>query len=148
MWNRDHSLALSFFFTKFFFVLLGAALIFMPVLARAFAQHTGGGPQLALVIDITFYCCVPPACFLLVSLHRLLKNIGNQDIFIPQNVQMLRRISWCCMATSLLCLCASLFYLPFILVAAAAGFMGLILRVVKNVIQQAVAIKAENDYTI
>ena len=32
--------------------------------------------------------------------------------------------------------------------AAAAAFVGLMLRVVKNVFAQAVAIKAENDYTI
>ena len=40
----------------------------------------------------------------------------------------------------------ALFY--FLLVAAAAAFIGLILRVVKNVFQQAMALKEENDYTI
>ena len=29
-----------------------------------------------------------------------------------------------------------------------AGFLGLVLRVVKNVIEEAVALKAENDFTI
>ena len=35
-----------------------------------------------------------------------------------------------------------------LLVSAAADFMGLILRVIKNVFQQAMALKEENDYTI
>ena len=32
--------------------------------------------------------------------------------------------------------------------AFVAGFLGLVLRVVKNVIEEAVALKAENDFTI
>jgi hypothetical protein len=35
-----------------------------------------------------------------------------------------------------------------VLVAAMAGFIGLILRVVKNVFEIAVSIKDENDFTV
>ena len=37
---------------------------------------------------------------------------------------------------------------PVFLEGDAAGFLGLVLRVVKNVIEEAVALKAENDFTI
>ena len=42
----------------------------------------------------------------------------------------------------------AVFSLIFLLVAAAAAFVGLILRVVKNVFEQAVTLKDENDFTI
>jgi len=41
-----------------------------------------------------------------------------------------------------------LLLLPFLLLAAGSGFMGLILRVVKNVFAEAIFIKEENDFTI
>ena len=67
---------------------------------------------------------------------------------IPATGCSLRRCSWCCMVVAAICLVftAALFY--FLLVAAAAAFMGLILRVIKNVFQQAMELKEENDYTI
>ncbi|MPM58796.1 hypothetical protein SDC9_105629 [bioreactor metagenome] len=43
---------------------------------------------------------------------------------------------------------AGYYYLLFYFVAIVAAFIGLILRVVKNVIDQAITIKAENDFTI
>jgi hypothetical protein len=50
---------------------------------------------------------------------------------------------------------AALFLLPaafsaqgLFVVVVAAGFIGLILRVVKNVIEEAVILKSENDLTI
>ena len=36
----------------------------------------------------------------------------------------------------------------FLIIAFACAFMGLIVRVVKNIIEQATAIKAENDFTV
>ena len=99
-------------------------------------------------ICAAFYCCAPPAAVLLWSLDRLLAAIARGEVFTAENIALLRRCSWCCMAVALICLgfTVTLFY--FLLVAAAAAFIGLILRVVKNVFQQALALKEENDYTI
>ena len=49
---------------------------------------------------------------------------------------------------ALLCLVSALYYPSFLLITAAAGFMCLIVRVVKNVFQQAIAMKSELDLTI
>ena len=38
--------------------------------------------------------------------------------------------------------------MPFIAVAIAAGFMALLVRIVKNIFQQAIDMKAELDLTI
>ena len=39
-------------------------------------------------------------------------------------------------------------YMPFIMVSVTFAFIALIVRVVKNVMEQAIFIKEENDYTI
>ena len=82
-------------------------------------------------------------------LDRLLSNIRKEEIFIPQNVAYLRGISWACFAMCLPCLLIAVYgSQTFLFVMVAAAFMGLILRVVKNVIEAAVLIKEENDYTV
>ena len=43
---------------------------------------------------------------------------------------------------------AGLLYLPCLVCAMAAGFMALIVRIVKNAFQQALLMKDELDYTV
>ncbi|MBP0977893.1 MAG: DUF2975 domain-containing protein [Oscillospiraceae bacterium] len=89
-------------------------------------------------------------CALLVFLFMLLNNISKKKIFVPENVKNLRIISWCCFAvTALLAVWGILTFLEIIFLAAfITGFIGLILRVVKNVFEEAVCIKEENDFTV
>ena len=89
-------------------------------------------------------------CALLVFLFMLLNNISKKKIFVPENVKNLRIISWCCFAVSaLLAVWGILTFLEIIFLAAfITGFIGLILRVVKNVFEEAVCIKEENDFTV
>jgi hypothetical protein len=84
----------------------------------------------------------------LFYLDRLLANIKKKEVFIVKNVKYLRRISWCCFVVAALLLTGAYSTFLLFLMAVAAAFMGLILRVVKNVIEQAVIIKEENDLTI
>ena len=53
-----------------------------------------------------------------------------------------------CFAVAAVCLASSLYYQLFLLVAACAAFMGLLLRVIKNVFVRARELKEENDFTI
>ena len=85
---------------------------------------------------------------LLVRLWQLLNNIRMQLVFDLRNVKLLRQVSWCCVGAGAVCLVSCLYYLPFIAVAIAAGFMALIVRIVKNIFQQAIDMKAELDLTI
>ena len=88
-------------------------------------------------------------CWLLLwQMWRLLGNIRRGEVFIPGNVRCLRLVSWCCVGAGAVCLASSFFYLPFAAVAIAAGFMALIVRIVKNVFEQAIRMKDELDYTI
>ncbi len=148
MWTKDYSIRLSVFFTRLFLVLLAAGLFLAPQVVGWFIESAGGRPVYTVRICAAFYCCAGPAAVLLLSLNRLLAGISLGEVFTAGNIALLRRCSWCCMIVAAICLLftAALFY--FLLVAAAAAFIGLILRVIKNVFQQALALKEENDYTI
>ena len=63
-------------------------------------------------------------------------------------MRLLRQVSWCCVGAGAVCLVSCLYYLPFIAVAIAAGFMALIVRIVRNIFQTAIGMKDELDYTV
>ena len=90
----------------------------------------------------------------IVVLIVLLVRVRRGLVFTAASVSCLRGISW-------LCVLEAIFFAVFafvgrgagvspyaLLLAGAAMFMCLIVRVVKNVIEEATAIKAENDFTI
>ena len=89
-----------------------------------------------------------PAGLLLFELNGLLQRIGNGAVFEPRNETALRRISWYCIIEAVICVASALYYLPFLLVAVAAGFMALIVRVIKNVFAEAIVLKTEQEFTI
>lgn len=148
MWTKAYSLRLSSLFTKLFLCILIGGLFFVPWLVNYFVATSEKPEVLVPVMCVAYYTCAGPAALLLLSLDQMLKNLRQGQIFIRQNVRMLRRMSWSCMVVAGICLVSSIFYFPFLLVAAAAGFMGLIIRVLKNVLDEAVALKNESDYTI
>ena len=96
----------------------------------------------------TEYVSVLPAGLLLFELGGLLQRIGKGEVFVPRNETGLRRISWCCIFEAAVCVVSALYYLPFLLVAVAAGFMALIVRVIKNVFAEAIILKTEQEFTI
>ena len=103
---------------------------------------------LLAALDIGCYWAVQWFVEILVRLWQLLQNIRAQLVFDAQNVRLLRQVSWCCVGAGAVCLVSCLYYLPFIAVAIAAGFMALIVRIIKNIFQQAIDMKAELDLTI
>ena len=101
-----------------------------------------------ILLMAVVYACSIPAWITLKSLWNILVRIGREAVFVEENVRDMRRTSWCCIVVALICLLGSVFYLTLLVMAAAAGFMGLIVRIVKNVFQQAVSMKDELDFTV
>ena len=102
---------------------------------------------------IVIYSALIPVGVADVLLILLLKKVKRAQVFTSAAVALLRGISWCCFAECLiLATVGNLLFAPFApiitSVAAVAAFLGIVLRVVKNVIEEATAIKAENDFTI
>jgi hypothetical protein len=107
-----------------------------------------GAPDPNLLLFLCYACCVP-ALAALFFLDRLLVSIARGEVFTAKNVRALRVISWCCFGEALILAAAAWnFALLLFALSVAAAFIGLILRVVKNVIDAAVLIKTENDLTI
>ena len=84
----------------------------------------------------------------LYELYRLLRNVQAGRVFTADTTRLLRRISWCCAGAAAVCLASSLYAPAFLIVAVAAATMMLIVRIVKNCFEQAIAMKEELDLTI
>ncbi len=148
-WNDDKSLLL----TRVCVWLSAAALVLLcvsaPWLFSWFIQkRLILPPQSRDYFLVTTYTVAVPAAIALYMMNRLLANIRKEEVFTEKNTRYLRGMSWCCLAAGLIFLVSSFYYLPFFALCAAAVFMALILRVIKNVFAQAEEIKKENDYTI
>jgi hypothetical protein len=149
MWNDKKSISLSKLCILLFMCVLIVTAVSAPWLTRWFlnfsrAELRGVEPFFLA----TIYTGCIPAVYLLYSLFGLLRRIEAEQVFVTENVECLRRISWSCFAGAGISFVSAFYYFPWVFVAVAAAFMGLIVRVVKNVIAQAVALQNEVDHTI
>jgi hypothetical protein len=148
MWSDKKSISLSKFFLVIFMVLLGIVILTAPWLVNQFLYSRAGLLEDRIPFLVTIYIGSIPAATLLVCLFRLLQKIEKGEVFIDLNIDFLRWISWSCFMGAIISLLSTLYYLPWVFVSIAAAFMGLIVRVLKNVIAQAVELKNEADLTI
>jgi hypothetical protein len=148
MWNAKKSVLLSLVFTRIVMVLVLGVTALAPKMVSAYLDYTSKDPEGSVLLLGTIYVCCVLALVALFSLDRLLTNIKRSDVFLDGNVRYLRRLSWCCFLAAFILLPAAFSARSLFVVAVAAGFIGLILRVVKNVIEEAVILKSENDLTI
>jgi hypothetical protein len=149
MWNGEKSVTLTKFCIVLFFGLLIAAVVTAPWLTRWFVNFSQAGLEgKAAYFMATIYAGAFPAAYLLYSLFVLLRRIDAGQVFVDENVELLRRISWSCFLGAVIALVSVFYYNSWLFVAVAAAFMGLIVRVLKNVFAQAVELKNESDYTV
>ena len=78
----------------------------------------------------------------------LLRRVSNSLVFSQKSVAYVRAISWCAVLMGILFLLLWKYFTVALLIAFAGIFLGLCVRVVKNVIEEAAEIKAENDLTV
>lgn len=148
-WNNRRSLLLSKVCTVVSMAALVAVLLTAPHLVGWLTRISiNASAEYTPLFLVTLYAGGLVGAVLLVQLYLLLRNIGAEAVFSQQNVTLLRRISWCCMLGAAIALVSGLYYMPWAIVGLGAGFIGLIVRVVKNVFARALEIKEENDYTI
>ena len=94
------------------------------------------------------YAAMIPAGIIVYLLNRLLSNIRKGEVFEHENVKCLRIISYCCFAIAAVSAVMTVWRLLAVIVVLAFAFMGLLLRVLKNVFEQAVLLREENDLTV
>ena len=148
-WNAQRSTTLS--------IIVGVVALVLAVACLAFL-----GPLLSLTnlaaLAVTdsrtiapLYACLVCGIAAVVVLLGLLGAIRRGQVFTLANVRRLRLISYC--GFLILGACAvgailSPFHGFFLLLAAIAGFLGLLMRVIKNVIDAARLLKEDADFTI
>lgn len=151
MWNKDKSVILSQCIIKAVYVFIIVCCIAAPFVVRLYDESvilSRGNTSVFVPLLVTLYCTAPPAAAAMVSLDLLLHNIRRGEPFIQKNVRYLRIISYCCFAVSVIFIYFSFLRPLGFAVVFAAAFFGVILRVVKNCFEQAVAIREENDFTV
>lgn len=149
MWNGEKSIGLSKICILLFMCVLVGTVVSAPWLTRWFVDFSQAGLKgTESYFLATIYVGSIPAAYLLYSLLQLLRRIEIGQLFIDENVEHLRRISWSCFLGAGIAFVSLFYYFPWLFVFIAAAFMGLIVRVVKNVVAQAVKLKNEADYTI
>jgi len=148
MWNSNKSLIATSICTKVTIGIVVTIILTAPLLVKGYVSYASKDPYVIRPLVATVYACAVPGLAAMIALNRLLKNIRKKEVFTEKNVKLLRLLSWCSFVVSGILFASGFYYLMFLLIAFAAAFFGLILRVVKNVIEQAVVIKNENDFTI
>ncbi len=109
------------------------------------AQKQAGVMPYVLEYSVLFLVLFSDVCLML-----LLNNVRRGAIFTGRSVTYLRIISWASILAGFLNI--PLFFLlrlfSVLCVSFIAFFLGIVLRVVKNVIEEGTVIKEENDSTI
>ncbi|MCI9641191.1 MAG: DUF2975 domain-containing protein [Eubacterium sp.] len=168
MWSKEKSVKLTHVMVRIFYLILtvvAAASIIIPITVSDY------GP-LAFYI-VPFYISVPVGYIALVCLDKLLINIKKGIVFDNKNVQLLRIFSWLCFFVSMVTFLfvavvilrmyldtvgainvtfitiADWYYSIFAFcVSVAELFVGVVVRVVKNIFEATIKIKEENELTI
>lgn len=168
MWNKEKSVLLTQFIVRACYFLLAAAMIALLVLFHSYGWILKDGIYKIGVCAVAMFCTIVPFGYIaLISIDRLLMNIKKEIVFDVKNVKLLSTISRSCFGASLICLSsfisgciffqadrrnqilfAIICLAAILLLSIGAGFMGLVLRVIKNVFEHAIVIKDENDLTI
>lgn len=161
MWNKNRSILLTHVIVRACYVLLAAAIVGLPILLKGNFQPVNQLKWTADFIICSFFAVVPAGYVALVCLDKILINVKREVVFSAKNVKLLRIISWACfyagligaltfaiMLIKMIPFVAFLFALANLTLAIAEMFMGLVVRVVKNIFEKAIEIKDENELTI
>ena len=152
-WSEMKSLKLSRFLVAGLFFLLIVVLFTAHIIADWFSIISVGegfikSERLDIVVTVMIYICDIFAITAVVALNKLLSNISKEEVFTEQNTKCLRIISWCIVFAGITFIVFSLWRYEFLFAAFFAMFLGLVMRVLKNVFEKAVELKSENDFTI
>ena len=146
-WNSEKSLLLSRCLTVATLALGIASLFCIPVITEWYDTVSGEEP-IHVVLNIALYLSAILGIFALWQILMLLNRIAKQQVFVRENAACFRIISWCCFGVALVWLLLMFWRFLAFFVAFIAAFAGLLLRVIKNMLDAAVELREENDFTI
>lgn len=148
-WNNEKSITLTKICIGIFSIVYILVLVSCPWLVRQFTTHSlSARGKDTFFFMATIYTCAVPLGLILWDLYHMVVRIGEDKIFTGENIKSLRHIGWMCFLAAVICFISAAYYIFFIILAACAAFMGLLIRVIKNTFVRAKELKEENDYTI
>ncbi|MBQ8281706.1 MAG: DUF2975 domain-containing protein [Lachnospiraceae bacterium] len=149
------SILLSIAVSVAFFVLCGSLAVYMPIFVELMVEAANNlgvseisqqGETVVLVLAYLILLTVVAADALLFT---LLMRVRSGNVFTAKSIGLIRGVSWCCfLLAGIFCGLGFYFTMVALLLAFVAVFLGLCLRVVKNVIEEATEIKSESDLTV
>lgn len=153
--SRKISLTLSMVIAVVFFGVCVYGMVILPRLVEMFVNIPDKTGSCAAVTDkeqlfilIMAYLILLIIMVAVIMMLTLLRRVYCGKVFTPASVALIRGVSWCCFLLCLVFGVLGKYFLLSYVVALAAVFLGLCLRVVKNVIEEATEIKMENDLTV
>lgn len=140
------------------FLLLGALgflIYWLPDVTESLINATDNLGNRAEITDlgrkwvlIDAYVMVGVAVVAVVLMFFILRAVLLERIFTIAATRLIGAVSLCCFLEGVLFAAIGVWFQLAFAAAIAACFVGLCLRVVKNVIEEATRIKSENDFTI
>ena len=150
--SRKASTTLSFLFAILFLLVLALMAVALPFLAAKTVPNPETvslfGLRGRLLTMIAGYIGIAIGIYADITLLFLLHSVRRERVFTHYCVALLRSLSWCCMGEALVFLTLGALYIVALFISFIALLVGLCMRVVKNVFEQAVAMKEENDLTV
>lgn len=153
--KSNHSITLSIILSVLFFVGCGVGVFYLPTLTEILidvsdnigsrGEITEGGRIFVLCLAYGILAILILANSLLFS---LLLRVRAGLVFTEKSVALIRGVAWCCLLLGIVFGLLGIYFQLSFIVAFAAIFLGICLRVVKNVIEEATEIKSENDLTV
>jgi hypothetical protein len=148
MWTSKKSATLTLVFIYIFMIVFVALELLAPLAVKGFILWYAKGENLLLPLTVFLYSVLLPVGYALILLRKILKAVLSEQCFCEENVLRLRRLSWCCFVFAVCSFGFGFAYFPLMLLSAAAAFVGLIVRVIKNAFQTALELQNENQLTI
>lgn len=96
----------------------------------------------------SFYIVTIFGYVIIVNMLKLLKNIQKDVVFVRENTQFMKNMSLACFAIFVLCFISVVFWPALVFIGVIGLFMGLIVLCVKLVIDKAIDMREELDYTV
>ena len=144
---ESKSLTLSIIFTTVFALAMAFLTVSIPWLVPFLCiimEHEG----IEAFMTVIAYISLPAGWGAVVLLYKILFNVKKKKVFVPENVKYLNILSLLCIYVGIVCAVAMFKYFGFLFVGISAFFIGLVIRIVRNIIEEAIQIKEENDMTI
>lgn len=149
------SINLSLILSVFFFVGCIFGILVLPWYTEGLISIHGSIADKAslteagkIIVKALVYSVI--AVFLITDLllFALLLRVKKGKVFSDKSVALIRSVSWCCFLLCFICSLLGCYYYTAFVISFISVFLGICIRVVKNVIEEATQIKSENDLTV